>query len=160
MAATTPSTGTFRRECFNPEVFASLIEARIVNERGDAVTMNGVPTALSITSRQKWCILNGVKSENLTIQVAVRWEQLRDRIPVTDSHVLTDNGSEFARYFARELAEQDLCHFINLPRTNARIERLNRTIQDNFIDYQETVLFTGSLVFNDALFGLSVLVQC
>ncbi|MBU6421960.1 MAG: DDE-type integrase/transposase/recombinase [Gammaproteobacteria bacterium] len=69
--------------------------------------------------------------------------------------VLTDNGCEFARHFAQALAKQELGHWHTYPRTpkmNAHVERFNRTLQEEFIDYHEPLLFTDLLAFNDALF--------
>ncbi|MBU1112159.1 MAG: DDE-type integrase/transposase/recombinase [Nanoarchaeota archaeon] len=53
-------------------------------------------------------------------------------------HVLTDNGSEFKKHFTERLKELHLTHYHTYPKTpkmNAHIERFNRTIQDEFIDY-------------------------
>ena len=52
--------------------------------------------------------------------------------------VLTDNGSEFKKYFNEELNRLYLTHFHTYPRTpkmNAHCERFNRTIQEEYIDY-------------------------
>jgi len=52
--------------------------------------------------------------------------------------VLTDNGSEFKKHFTAKLMELHLIHYHTYPRTprmNAHIERFNRAIQDEFIDY-------------------------
>lgn len=62
------------------------------------------------------------------------------------SIILTDNGSEFAKDFAKYIKEQDLTHYHTYPKTpkqNARCERVNRTIQDEFM------LKYGSLLFDD-----------
>lgn len=75
--------------------------------------------------------------------------------PLPIHTVLTDNASEFARHFAQALAEQQLCHWHTYPHTpkmNAHVERFNRTLQEEFIDYHDTPLFTDLLAFNDALF--------
>ncbi|MDD4358909.1 MAG: DDE-type integrase/transposase/recombinase [Candidatus Pacebacteria bacterium] len=53
-------------------------------------------------------------------------------------YVLTDNGSEFKKHFNQRLMELHLIHYHTYPRTpkmNAHVERFNRTIQDEFIDY-------------------------
>lgn len=53
-------------------------------------------------------------------------------------YVLTDNGSEFKKHFSDELKQQHLIHYHTYPRTpkmNAHLERFNRTIQDEFIDF-------------------------
>lgn len=52
--------------------------------------------------------------------------------------VLTDNGSEFKKHFNEELFRLHLTHFHTYPRTpkmNAHLERFNRTIQEEYIDY-------------------------
>ncbi len=58
-------------------------------------------------------------------------------------YVLTDNGSEFKKHFTEELKRLHLTHFHTYPRTpkmNAHLERFNRTIQDEFIDYHSYLL--------------------
>jgi len=52
--------------------------------------------------------------------------------------VLTDNGSEFKKHFAERLRELHLIHYHTYPKCpqmNTHIERFNRTIQEEFIDY-------------------------
>ena len=58
--------------------------------------------------------------------------------PVPFDNVLTDNGSEFKKDFAKALAELHLTHYHTYPRTpkmNAHCERFNRTIQEEFVDF-------------------------
>ena len=53
-------------------------------------------------------------------------------------YVLTDNGSEFKKHFNEELNRLYLVHFHTYPRTpkmNAHVERFNKTIQEEYIDY-------------------------
>ncbi|PJE73166.1 MAG: hypothetical protein COV00_01370 [Candidatus Tagabacteria bacterium CG10_big_fil_rev_8_21_14_0_10_40_13] len=52
--------------------------------------------------------------------------------------VLTDNGSEFKKHFSEELKKLHLIHYHTYPKTpkmNAHVERFNRTLQEEFIDY-------------------------
>jgi transposase InsO family protein len=52
--------------------------------------------------------------------------------------VLTDNGSEFKKHFAEKLKELHLTHYHTYPKCpqmNTHLERFNRTIQEEFIDY-------------------------
>src|SRR3989338_3354349 len=59
-------------------------------------------------------------------------------LPYRFAHVLTDNGSEFKKHFAEELRRLHMTHFHTYPKTpkmNAHVERFNRTIQEEFIDY-------------------------
>ena len=58
-------------------------------------------------------------------------------------YVLTDNGSEFKKHFSDKLKELHLTHYHTYPRTpkmNAHIERFNRTIQEEFVDYHSYLL--------------------
>ena len=58
--------------------------------------------------------------------------------PFAIKHVQTDNGCEFLHRFHDELNKKNIIHFFNYPRRptqNAKIERFNRTIQEEFIDY-------------------------
>lgn len=67
--------------------------------------------------------------------------------PFPISFVLTDNGSEFAKHFSEELKRLHLTHFHTYPKTpkmNAHVERFNRTIQEEFVNYH-----VGSLLEPD-----------
>ena len=64
--------------------------------------------------------------------------------------VLTDNGSEFKKHFSERLKELHLTHFHTYPKTpkmNAHVERFNRTIQDDWIDWHLSELIEPD-VFN------------
>jgi len=53
-------------------------------------------------------------------------------------YVLTDNGSEFKKHFSERLKELHLTHYHTYPKTprmNAHVERFNKTIQDDWIDW-------------------------
>jgi transposase InsO family protein len=68
--------------------------------------------------------------------------------------VLSDNGSEFKGAFSQLLDEADIEHWHTYPKTpkmNAHCERFNRTIQEDFIDYHEDLLFTDIAAFNRKL---------
>ena len=67
--------------------------------------------------------------------------------------VLTDNGSEFMKHFDEEILRLHKNHWHTYPKTpkmNAQVERFNRTIQEEFIDYHEELLITPDL-FNRQL---------
>ncbi|MHB8871220.1 MAG: integrase core domain-containing protein [Candidatus Doudnabacteria bacterium] len=58
--------------------------------------------------------------------------------PFPLTFVLTDNGSEFAKYFSQYVSESELTHYHTYPRTpkmNAHCERFNRTLQEEFINF-------------------------
>jgi transposase InsO family protein len=65
-------------------------------------------------------------------------------------HVLTDNGSEFKKHFDQELRRLHMAHYHTYPKTpkmNAHLERFNRTIQEEFVDYH-SFLFLNPDEFN------------
>jgi transposase InsO family protein len=67
--------------------------------------------------------------------------------------VLTDNGSEFKKHFDAEIRRLHMIHYHTYPRTpkmNAHLERFNRTIQDEFIDFHMNDLLTPQ-IFNRKL---------
>jgi len=73
--------------------------------------------------------------------------------PVPFTFVLTDNGSEFKKHFSAALEKLHLVHYHTYPKTpkmNAHCERFNRTIQEEFIDYNAYFLKYPNL-FNQKL---------
>lgn len=74
--------------------------------------------------------------------------------PYQINHILTDCGCEFKQHFDALLKAEQIKHWHTYPRTpkmNAHDERFNRTIQDEFIDYNlDDLLETFS--FNNKLF--------
>lgn len=75
--------------------------------------------------------------------------------PYPVRHILTDNGSEFKKHFRTLATKQGAVHFHTYPKTpkmNAHCERLNRTLQEEFIDYHANLLFDDITKFN-ALFA-------
>lgn len=62
----------------------------------------------------------------------------RSVFPVPFTFVLTDNGSEFKKHFSKALEKLHIVHYHTYPKTpkmNAHCERFNRTIQEEFVDY-------------------------
>jgi transposase InsO family protein len=73
--------------------------------------------------------------------------------PYPITFVLTDNGSEFKKHFNEELIRLHLIHYHTYPRTpkmNAHVERFNRTIQEDYIDYHIYELLNPE-IFNRGL---------
>jgi len=68
--------------------------------------------------------------------------------------ILSDNGSEFKKEFDELLQKKNLTHYWTYPRSpkmNAHNERFNRTIQEQFIDFHEDLLFTDIALFNEKM---------
>lgn len=58
--------------------------------------------------------------------------------PSPIEHVLTDNGSGFMKSFQAEIEKTSTMHWYTYPRTpkmNAHCERFNRSIQEEFVDW-------------------------
>lgn len=63
--------------------------------------------------------------------------------PYPLEHILTDNGSEFMKHFDLEIRRLHKIHWHTYPRTpkmNAHVERFNRTIQEEFVDFNTHTL--------------------
>ena len=68
---------------------------------------------------------------------------LRQVFPVPLTYILTDNGSEFKKHFAKELATLHLVHYHTYPkcpRMNPYVERFNRTLQEEFLNFHMSSL--------------------
>ncbi len=64
--------------------------------------------------------------------------KLRDVAPFAVKRVQTDNGKEFHKFFHSYLVSENIIHFYNYPKSpksNAYIERFNRTIQEQYIGW-------------------------
>jgi len=70
-------------------------------------------------------------------------KKLQTVFPYPIKAIQTDNGSEFHKYFRDYLKEQDIIQYWNYPGRPYRqghIEKFNRTIQEEFIDWNEVLL--------------------
>src|SRR3989344_3442986 len=79
---------------------------------------------------------------------------IRVVFPAPIAVALSDNGSEFQGMFAQSLKAEGIIHWHTYPKTpkmNAHAERFNRTVQEDFVDYHEDLLFEDMTAFNDQL---------
>lgn len=69
--------------------------------------------------------------------------------------IQTDNGSEFLKDFDTEIARVGIVHFFTYPRCpkqNGTVERFNRTLQEEFVDFNAVLLEEkDTKSFNDKL---------
>ena len=75
-------------------------------------------------------------------------------LPVPPRYVLSDNGSAFLGHFQHRLEKRGITHWWTYPRSpkmNAHAERFNRTLQEQFVDYHEDLLFDDLADFNRKL---------
>jgi putative transposase len=80
--------------------------------------------------------------------------KLQTVAPFEVRRVQTDNGSEFYKHFHQACEDRKLVHFWNYPRSpkmNARVERFNRTIQEEFIDTELDLMADNIDQFNRTL---------
>lgn len=80
--------------------------------------------------------------------------KLRQVAPFEIRRVQTDNGSEFYKYFHDACTKLSITHFWNYPKSpqmNGKIERYNRTIQEDFIDWHLDELALDTTDFNQLL---------
>ena len=64
--------------------------------------------------------------------------KLKTVAPFQITRVQTDNGHEFHKHFFQACREQNLVHYFNYPhhpQSNSHLERFNRTIQEQFVNY-------------------------
>jgi transposase InsO family protein len=65
-------------------------------------------------------------------------EKFRKAAPFEIKRVQTDNGQEFEKYFRDYAVQNNIVQFFNYPRSpksNAHIERFNRTIQEQHVEW-------------------------
>ena len=70
-------------------------------------------------------------------------EKMRQVTPFALRRIQTDNGSEFEKHFRQYLQKRRIIHFHNYPRdpqSNAHIERFNRTLQEQHLEWHEEEL--------------------
>lgn len=73
--------------------------------------------------------------------------------PYELKYILTDNGSEFMKEFDEEIRRLHKVHWHTYPRTpkmNAHVERFNRTLQEEFLNFNKILLLEPDQ-FNDKM---------
>ncbi len=71
------------------------------------------------------------------------FKKLEQVFPYKIKRVQTDNGSEFHKYFKEYLKKKKVIHYWNYkgqPTKNGHVEKYNRTIQEEFVDQNSTLL--------------------
>lgn len=97
-------------------------------------------TAVDVHSRYTFAFSYG-RANSLNARDFFR--KLKTTFPFKIKSVQTDNGSEFHKYFDAHLNKQRTIHYWNYPGRpykNGHIEKYNRTIQEEFIDWNEILL--------------------
>ena len=82
------------------------------------------------------------------------WHIARLCYPFKIERVLSDNGSEFKAAFTDSVTQSGAVRWLTYPKNpkmNAHAERFNRTIQEEFIEIYQDLLFEDIHAFNDKL---------
>jgi transposase InsO family protein len=124
-----------RRKDYNPEKSGDLVQVDTVVKFINGVR-RFIMTAIDVES--DFAFAYGYK--NLSSATGRDFlKKLRDVAPFEITHIQTDNGLEFEKYFREYLEEEKIVHFHNYPRCpkmNAYVERFNRTIQEQYINWK------------------------
>lgn len=108
-------------------------------------------SALEVKTRQAWVVrcprINSLHAKRLL-------ETVLDQVSYTIHTIHTDNGSEFKAYFDQAVQDLKLTHLWSPPRTpkvHAHMERFNKTLQEEFVDYYIDEAFINPELFNQKL---------
>ena len=96
----------------------------------------------AIELKTNFAFAYGYKSLN-SKNAADFFGKLKSVSPFKIARIQTDNGSEFEKVFRRLIDKLKILHFHNYPRhpqSNPNIERFNRTIQEQHIDWHKEEL--------------------
>ena len=108
-------------------------------------------TAIDIFSRTTFSIATKSHSSKT---FAHFFYLIMQMFPYEIKNVLTDNGSEFKKYLAELLKENNITHYHTYPKTpkmNAHCESFNGTLQEEFVDYHVNLLFDDTTKFNEKM---------
>lgn len=110
------------------------IEEQIFNARRYVLTFEDIHSRFSFA----WATRSHASKA-----AAEFFDSCRKVFPVPFSYALTDNGSEFKKHFNEALLKLHVTHYRTYPRTpkmNAHLERFNRTLQEEFLNYRKATL--------------------
>ena len=107
-------------------------------------------TAIDLYSRFTFAFAYARLSSAIALDFMLKLETIA---PFRVGAIKTDNGMEFLGDFDTYLKKKSITHYFSYPRTpksNAYIERFNRTIQEEFVD-DHLDLFSNMHTFNDKM---------
>lgn len=139
-----------RRKGYRPEKAGDLVQIDAITMFKDGIRRY-IITAIDVKSKFGF----GYAYSNLSSRSAKDFmEKLEYVFPFKINRIQTDNGSEFEKEFDRYLKEKGLTHYYNYPRhpqSNGCVERFNRTIREDFIDFTEETIFDDIMGYNRKL---------
>ena len=107
-------------------------------------------TAVDLYSRFSFALTYKSLSSRMALDF---YKRLEDTAPFKIKAVKTDNGLEFLGEFDKYLEREGVTHYFSYPRTpqsNAYVERFNRTIQEEFVNFNLDFI-EDTQEFNDKL---------
>ena len=129
-----------RTRGFHPHQPGDLLEMDTIS-----VFLNGIKrylfTAIDIKSRFAFCY---AYKSNSSANGRDFLKKFATVAPFPIARIQTDNGSEFLKHFNRSCQDNGLVHFFNYPghpQSNGHLERFNRTIQEQFVDWHTDSLY-------------------
>ncbi len=123
-----------RRKGFQPSQPGDLVEMDTVSVFAEGIK-RFMFTAIDIKTRFAFAYLYKSNSSANGQDFLKKFSSVA---PFSIRHIQTDNGSEFLKHFSQSCHDHDLVHFFNYPRhpqSNGHLERFNRTIQEQFADW-------------------------
>ncbi len=139
-----------RRKDYQPQQQGDLLQIDTI-----VLFINGIKRyiATAIDLRSDFAFAYGYKNAS-SLSVKDFFVKLEAVCPFRVQRIQTDNGSEFESYFREYIDKKNIIHFHNYPkcpRMNAVIERFNRTIQEEFINWNKQTLADNLDLFNQKL---------
>lgn len=139
-----------RRQGFYPRLPGDLVEVDTVDIFVDGLKRYLI-TAIDLPTRFAFAYIYKSNSSDCARDFLGK---LLDVAPFSISRIQTDNGHEFLKHFSQACQGKHLVHYFNYPhhpQSNAHLERLNRTIQEQFAywhtdELEETATFNRQLM--------------
>lgn len=125
-----------RRQGYEPNVSGDLVQADSITIFVDGLKRYLV-TATDVKSRFSFAYAYSTLSSRNAKDFMKKFQAV---CPFSLSHVQTDNGGEFEKHFEAYVKEENLVHFYNYPKhpkSNAYVERFNRTIQEQYVNWHK-----------------------
>ena len=139
-----------RRKDYTPEQAGDLIQVDTIVKFINGIRRY-IVTAIDLKSEFGFAYAYTNHSSKSTADFFQKFQSVA---PFTIKRIQTDNGSEFDNLFRDYAVKQNIIHFHNYPRCpkmNAVVERFNRTVQEDFIDWNREMMVEKINGFNEKL---------
>lgn len=139
-----------RRRDYRPETAGDLIQIDTIVK-----FINGIKRYITtaIDLKSEFGFAYGYRNASSS-SAADFFKKLESVAPFRIKRIQTDNGSEFEHHFRDYAENKNITHFHNYPkcpRMNAYVERFNRTLQEEFVNWNKETLAYDLEKFNRKL---------